>query len=82
MSPKMRVGPALSGVPNIVPNDKMVAGSVNYGTFGGKSSMAGGGAVRLFVADSGAEMFANAAAAWTLGSPSATGGRAGFTLVW
>ena len=81
MSPKMRVGPALSGVPNIVPNDKMVAGSVNYGTFGGKSSMAGGGALRLVETMNG-ELFANAAVAWSLGTPSATGGRAGFTWIW
>lgn len=68
---------ALSGIPNILPDDATIGLSVNWGNFDGENAVAFGGTAR--VTD---HVFFNGGGAVGSGGQNPHGGRAGVTIAW
>jgi hypothetical protein len=68
---------ALSGIPNVLPDNASYAVSMNWGGFGTQSGLAFGGAARLTE-----NVFLNGGGAVGTGGRGVGGGRAGVTVAW
>jgi hypothetical protein len=68
---------ALSGIPNVLPDNSNFAVSMNWGGFGSQGGLAVGGAARL-----AENIFLNGGGAFGTGGRGTGGGRAGVTVAW